>query len=203
MVTHVMPSSSTRVADAPKWFDSLIFLALMSGPPKFRGRDPSASLTGAIDVVVLVHLAVWTCGGLWVLARLYPAVLRRGRVPPVNAAQALGWLFIAALTLSAGESPGPLLTAFTLGQFAVMLSFVWVFTHRFGTSACLRHLFLGVSLLAVMIVASLVIAPALVGGERAVEAGIVLGQTRIVGNNLTDVGSVAVIGLVFCLSSVP
>ena len=30
-----------------------------------------------------------------------------------------------------------------------------------------------------------------------------IGQTRVVGNNLTDVGSVAVIGLVFCLSSVP
>ena len=192
--------SSTRVADAPNWFDSLLFLVLMSGPPKFRGRDPVASLTGAFDLVVLVHLAVWTCGGLWVLARLYPTVLRRGIVPAVNPAQALGALFIAALTLSAWESPGPLLTAFTLGQFAVMLSFIWVFTHRFGTSACLRHLFIGVSLLAVAIVAALVLSPELVAGKVT---GIVIGQTRIVGNNLTDVGSVAVIGLVFCLSSVP
>ena len=203
MVTYVMPSTSTRVADAPNWFDSLLFLVLMSGPPKFRGRDPTASLTGAIDLVVLVHLAVWTCGGLWVLARLYPAVLRRGIVPAVNPAQALGALFIAALTLSAWESPGPLLTAFTLGQFAVMLSFIWVFTHRFGTSACLRHLFIGVSLLAVAIVAALVLSPELVAGDRAIDTGIVIGQTRVVGNNLTDVGSVAVIGLVFCLSSVP
>ena len=203
MVTYVMPSTSTRVADAPNWFDSLLFLVLMSGPPKFRGRDPTASLTGAIDLVVLVHLAVWTCGGLWVLARLYPAVLRRGIVPAVNPAQALGALFIAALTLSAWESPGPLLTAFTLGQFAVMLSFIWVFTHRFGTSACLRHLFIGVSLLAVATVAALVLSPELVAGDRAIDTGIVIGQTRVVGNNFTDVGSVAVIGLVFCLSSVP
>ena len=198
-----MPSTSTRVADAPNWFDSLLFLVLMSGPPKFRGRDPTASLTGAIDLVVLVHLAVWTCGGLWVLARLYPAVLRRGIVPAVNPAQALGALFIAALTLSAWESPGRLLTAFALGQFAVMLSFIWVFTHRFGTSACLRHLFIGVSLLAVATVAALVLSPELVAGDRAIDTGIVIGQTRVVGNNLTDVGSVAVIGLVFCLSSVP
>jgi O-antigen ligase len=203
MVTYAMPPTSTRVADAPNWFDSLLFVVLMSGPPKFRGRDPTASLTGTIDVVVLMHLAVWTCGGLWVLARLYPTVLRRGIVPAINPAQALGALFIAALTLSAWESPGLLLTAFTLGQFAVMLSFVWVFTHRFGTSACLRHLFLGVSVLAVAIVASLVFSPELVAGARAIDTGIVLGQTRIVGNNLTDVGSVAVIGLVFCLSSVP
>ena len=198
-----MPSTSTRVADAPNWFDSLLFLLLMSGPPKFRGRDPTASLTGAIDLVVLVHLAVWTCGGLWVLARLYPAVLRRGRVPAVNPAQALGALFIAALTLSAWESPGRLLTAFALGQFAVMLSFLWVFTYRFGTSACLRHLFIGVSVLAVASVAALVLSPALVAGDRAIDTGIVIGKTRVVGGNFTDVGGVAVIGLVFCLSNLP
>jgi O-antigen ligase len=198
-----MPSTSTRVADAPNWLDSLLFLVLMSGPPKFRGRDPTASLTGAIDLVVIVHLAVWACGGLWVLARLYPTVLRRGIVPAVEPAQALGALFIAALTLSAWESPGPLLTAYALGQFAVMLSFLWVFTHRFGTSACLRHLFIGVSLLAVATIAALVLSPELVAGARAIDTGIVIGQTRVVGNNLTDVGSVAVIGLVFCLSGVP
>ena len=203
MVTYVRRSISTRVADAPNWFDSLLFLVLMSGPPKFRERDLTASLTGAIDLVVLVHLAVWTCGGLWVLARLYPTVLRRGIVPAVNPAQALGALFIAALTLSASESPGPFLTAFALGQFAVMLSFIWVFTHRFGTSACLRHLFIGVSLLAVVVVAALVLSPEVVFGARAVESGVVLGQTRVTAYALTDVGSVAVIGLVLCLSSVP
>jgi O-antigen ligase len=203
MVTSVRRSISTRVADAPNWFDSLLFLVLMSGPPKFRERELTASLTGAIDLVVLVHLAVWTCGGLWVLARLYPTVLRRGIVPAVNPAQALGALFIAALTLSASQSPGLLLTAFTLGQFAVMLSFIWVFTHRFGTSACLRHLFIGVSLLAVVVVAALVLSPEVVFGARAVESGVVLGQTRVTAYALTDVGSVAVIGLVLCLSSVP
>ena len=202
MVTYGMPSTSARVADAPNWFDSLVFLALMSGPPKLRGRDPLASLAGAIDGAVLVQIAVWTCGGLWVLARLYPTVLRRGIVPAVNFAQAVGALFIASLTLSASESPGLLLTVFTLGQFAVMLSFMWVFTHRFGTSACLRHLFIGVNLLAVAIVAALVLSPELVAGAGAVETGIVVGQTRVLGNQLTDVGSVAVIGLVFCLSSV-
>src|ERR1051325_5906599 len=98
MVTYVMRSASTR-PNAPNWFDSLLFLILMSGPPKFRGRDPSASLTGAIDSVVLVHLAVWALGGLWVLARVYPTMLRRGTVPAVNRAQALGALFIAALAL--------------------------------------------------------------------------------------------------------
>ena len=102
----------------------------MSGPPKFRDRDPFASLAGEIDLAALIQIGVWACGGLWVFARLYPSMVRRGIVPPVNPAQALGALFIAALTLSLWESPGILLTAFTLGQFAVMLGFVWVFTHR-------------------------------------------------------------------------
>jgi hypothetical protein len=120
----------------------------MSGPPKFRGRDPSASLTGAIDLVVLVHLAVWTCGGLWVLARLYPQCCGAASSLPLNRAQALVRCSsrVDAVRLAIA---GTLLTAFTLGQFAVMLSFIWVFTHRFGTSACLRHLFIGVSVLAV------------------------------------------------------
>src|SRR5688572_970875 len=103
----------------PTVFDSLLFLALMSGPPKFRQRDVFASLAGAIDPVVMIHVGVWTCGGLWVLARLYPALLRHKVVPSVNPAQAIGALFIAALSLSLWDSPGVLLTAFTLGQFAV------------------------------------------------------------------------------------
>jgi O-antigen ligase len=197
-----MTSTSTRVVDTPKWFDSLLFLALMSGPPKFRGRDPFASLAGVIDLVVVLHIAVWTCGGLWVLARVYPSVVRRGILPPVNPVQAVGALFIAALTLSISESPGVLLTAFTLGQLAVMLSFTWVFTHRFGTWACLRHLFFGVSLLALAIVAALVFSPELVTGNTA-DTGIVIGQTRIVGGHLADLGNVAMVGLVLCLSSVP
>jgi len=198
-----MTSTSTRVADTPNWLDSLLFLALMSGPPKFRGRDPYASLTGAIDLVVIVHIVVWTCGGLWVLARLYPTVLRRGILPAVNPAQAVGALFIGALMLSMPESPGLLLTAFTLGQFAVMLSFTWVFTDRFGTSACLRHLFIGVSLLAVAIVAALVFSPDLVAARSAADSGIVIGETRIVGGHLADLGNVALVGLVLCLSSMP
>jgi O-antigen ligase len=199
---HGMTSvPSTRVAHVPNWFESLLFLALMSGPPKFRARDAFASLEGAIDLVVLIHIAVWTCGGLWVLARLYPAALRRGVVPPLNPAQAIGALFIAALTLSLSKSPGILLTAFALGQFAVMLGFLWVFTHRFGTSACLRHQFIGVSVLALAIVAAILLAPGLVTGEPNGLAGGT--GIRVGGGYIAGTGGVAVIGLVFCLSSAP
>jgi hypothetical protein len=189
---------STRVAHAPNWFESLLFLALMSGPPKFRYRDPFASLSGAIDSAVFLQIAVWACGGLWVLARLYPSLLRRGVVPPVNPAQAVGALLIVAFTFSLRESPGFLLTAFTVGQLAIMLSFVWVFTFRFGTAACLRHLFIGASVLTLATFAAVYFAPQLVTSTT-----FLVGETRLTGDYITDTGSVAVIGLVLCLSNVP
>ena len=185
---------STRVA--PTWLDSLMFVALMSGPPNFRDRDPYASLRGELDLISLIQIGVWACGALWMLARLYPSVLRRRVLPAVNLAQALGALFIIALTLSIWDSPGFLLTAFTLGQFAVMLGFLWVFTHRFGPAACLRHLFIGVTVLALLIVAALYLAPELVADGTGLE-------TRVRGSNIADTGSVAVIGLVLCLSGIP
>jgi O-antigen ligase len=191
---HAMTSApSPRVA--PTWLDSLVFVALMSGPPNFRDRDPYASLRGELDLTTVIQIGVWVCGGLWILARLYPSVLR-GRLPAVSLAQALGALFIVALTLSLWESPGVLLTAFTLGQFAVMLGFVWVFTNRFGTSACLRHLFIGVCVLAAVTIATLYFAPELVADGTGL-------ATRVRGSNIADTSSVALIGLVLCLSGIP
>jgi O-antigen ligase len=196
----MMSVRSTRTPDAPNWFESFLFLALMSGPPKFRGRDLSASLTGVIDLVVVIHIVIWACGGLWVLARLYPAAVRRGVVPSANPAQAIGALFIAALTLSLRDSPGILLSGFTLGQFAVMLGFAWVFTHRFGTSACLRHLFIGVTVLALATVAATFLAPGLVGTD---ETNVSVQGARIGGDFIAGTANVAVTGIVLCLSSVP
>ena len=178
---------------APRWYDSLLFLALMSGPPKFRERDAVASLAGEIDLVVLIQIAVWTCGGLWVLMRLYPTVLKRGAVPGINRAQVAAALLIGGLSLSLRDSPGMLLTAFTLGQFAVMVLFVWVFTHRFGASASVRHIFFGVAILALATGAAVYLAPDLVTDESA----------RVRGDYIADTGIIAVIGMVLCLCDVP
>ena len=189
---------STRVAHAPNWLDSLLFLALMSGPPKFRDRDPVASLEGVIDIVVAIHIVVWICGGLWVLWRLYPAAVRRGVLPSVGRAQTIAAVFIGSLTLSLWRSPGILFTAFTVGQFAVMLGFVWIFTHRFGTTASLRHLFVGVSVLAVATAAAAYLAPGVLTNDMFSSD-----SRRLQSDLIADTGSVAVIGLVLCLSSMP
>ena len=73
-----------------------------------------------------------------------------------------------------------------------MLSFAWLFVHRFGVSAYLRHLFVGISVLALMIAAAAFVAPELV-----------FAGTRLRGELIADTGTVAALGLVFCLSNVP
>jgi hypothetical protein len=191
---------TARLLPKPTWWDSFLFLALMSGPPKFRDRDLMASLQGSVDAVVLLHIGVWLCGGLWVLGRLFPATTRRGVLPAGNVALVIAALFIGSLTLSLFDSPGVLLTAFTVGQFAVMLSFTWLFTHRYGAWASLRLVFIGVAILALTTVALVFIAPDLV---MYGDTDIVLGVTRIRGDLIADTGSLAVIGLVLCLSNAP
>ena len=130
------------------------------------------------------------------LARLYPSFLRRGSVPAVNNVQLLGALLIAGLSLSLWHSPGFLLTAFTLGQFAVMLSFSWVFVHRYGPSTYLRYLFAGVCFLSLLLIATAIVTPELV---------ISTAQWRFRGERIvsTGAGAVAALGLVLCLSKVP
>src|SRR3954469_23570180 len=93
---------------APTWIDSVVFVAMVSGPPKFRDRAIDASLTGQIDWVVLLHIVVWGCAALWVLVHLFP-LLRRGVVPVLSSVQVAGAVLIAGLTLSLWHSPGFLL----------------------------------------------------------------------------------------------
>ena len=184
---------SSLFAQAPTWLESLLFLALMTGPPKFSGeREVTASLAAEIDGMVIIQIAVWTSGALWVIVRLFSSALRRGVIPALNPVQITAWLLIAALSISLPQSPGVLLTAFTLGQYAVMLSFAWLFVHRFGASAYLRHLFVGLTVLALMVAAAAFVAPDLV-----------FVTTRLRGDKIADTGVVTALGLVFCLSNVP
>jgi O-antigen ligase len=83
-----------------------------------------------------------------------------------------------------------------LGQFAVMLGFSWVFVHRFGTATSVRHLFVGVCLLALALLVTALLDPDVV---------IAAEQRRFRGEQIvpTGTGTLAAMGLVFCLSNVP
>jgi hypothetical protein len=178
----------------PTWIDTLLFLAVMSGPPAIRDRDMYASLAGEVDAAVLVKLVIWACAGLWVVGRLAPSLLRYGRIPAVNRAQTLGVLLVASLTLSLWGSPGFLLTAFTLLQFVIMIAFAWVFTERYGYSIYLRYLFVGVCLLTVVLLIAAWVAPTMVIDEL---------NQRFRGERIAPTGAVAGMGLIFCLSNLP
>ena len=79
-----------------------------------------------------------------------------------------------------------------------MLAFAWVFTHRYGTTASLRHLFVGVSVLALSTVAAAYFAPGVVTTDLFFGTAM-----RLESDLIADAGSVAVIGLVLCLCSMP
>ena len=183
-----------RVVPTPAWYESLLFVALMSGPPKFRVRDMNASLSGDIDSVVLVHLAVWACGAVWVLRQLYPTLFRSAAIPRLSAVQFVGAVFIAELCVSIPRAPGPMLTAFVLSQFAILLAFAAVFVGRFGVSTYFKHMFAGVFVLVMMVCLAVVTMPDLV------LAG---GMGRFRGDLFVGPGGLGVIGLVLCLSNTP
>jgi len=171
----------------------VIFVAMMSGPPKFRDRDYGASLTGEIDWVVALHILVWGCGALWTFVHLFP-YLRRGLVPSLNSAQLTGALLIAGLTPSLWQSPGVMLTTFVLGQFTVTMCFAWLFVDRFGPSSFLHHLFAGICVLTVGLILTAFLDPDMV---------ISINEGRFRGERIASTGAVALMGLVFCLSNVP
>lgn len=188
---HYLPAATAAFRFAPTWVDTFLFLALMSGPPQFTpGRDPAASLAGEIDSSVLFRITVWACAGLWVFVRLAPLLLRRGILPPLNRILVAGGLLIAALSLSVLQSPGILLTAFTLYQYAMTLLFGWLFVQRFGVVTYLRQLFFGVTVLALMVATAAFVAPDLV-----------IQGVRLRGDGIADTGTVAVFGLILCLSN--
>lgn len=178
----------------PRLFDSLLFLLLLSGPPKFRERDPMASLRGEIDTMVLLHIVVWAWGFLWVLYRLYPLMVRRSAVPRIWAPQIAGMALICTLLLSLWESPGVLLTGFSIFQFAVMLGFAYVFVQAYGVQHYLHHLFWGFALVTIVVVGAWWLAPELVvkGADG-----------RLRGDAITNAGAVAVLTLVLGLCGTP
>ena len=196
-MTNLEVESQTTV---PSRLDSIVFLLLMSGPPKLRDRDPTASLQGVIDSVVVFHIVLWACGAAWVFFRLYPVLIRRGVLPRLHSVQIVSLLLIAALSLSLWQSPGFMLSAFMLSQFAIMWAFAWVFVDRYGPETYVRHLFVGLCLLTLTLILAVILTPGVVMDAVVTNQGT---QQRFRGERIAGTGPVAVLALVCCLSSVP
>ena len=134
-------------SQAPGLASTILFLLILTGPPRIRFRDPTASLRGELDAVVVFHIVVWVLGGVWVLYEMwrYSSLLHspfRFWLP-----QKLGILLLLCLGLSAFVSQAPLLTLFKVYQMGVMLLLGFFFVRRYGPKACLQRLFWGYTVL--------------------------------------------------------
>jgi len=138
----VSPISSAEWKNRhPSTVASILFFLLFSGPPRFRQRDPTASLRGDIDAVVILHVLVWVVAGLWIFFQMRFYFQANAKPLRLGLPQKLGLGMVAALGLSTFVSVSPLLTAFMVYQMLISLMFTTVFVELYGVEACLRKLF--------------------------------------------------------------
>jgi len=138
---------------------AVLFLLILSGPPRMRIRDPEASLRGDVDWVVAIHLLVWGLAGLWVLLQMTRRVCGGRPLLRLRLPQILGLTMIVCLSASVWESSAPALTAFKVYQMLVSLLFTQIFVEEFGARKTLKTIFLGMALLCVALTLCALMAP--------------------------------------------
>jgi O-antigen ligase len=169
--------------------DWLCFLVLFSGPPRIRARSPLASLSGAVDTVVLLHLAVWLIGALWVLRQWYQLAIVERRRLRLSWMHGLGVCLAVVLGLSLFESPGRLLTLFRAAQLLVMILFGFLWVEKLGGEATLHRLLWGYALIGLAIAVAAFVRPDLV-----------FAGDRIRGDYIANTGAIGVMGIILLLS---
>lgn len=183
------------VTDRSALYDRILFFLILSGPPKFRLRDPNASLEGLIDWVILLQLAVWLWAGFWVWRNTREYSKANGSSPFME-----DWLgklsiaLIALLALSVLFSEAPAFSAFKVYQLAVLFGFVTLFARKFGVEELFSNLFWACAILALVDVVAAVVMPDLVFVESE------LGDMRFRGDLLAQTGIVSLIGLCLLLT---
>jgi hypothetical protein len=173
----------------PRLIDCVMFLLLLSGPPRLRTRDATASLRADIDTVVLLQLFVWGSGLVWLFIRLYPAVVTNGVVPKLKEPQLIGGMLLLVLSLGVALAPGPMLTGYSVYQLGIMLAFSWIFVQLYGPDVYVRYLFMGYLLLATAILLAWIYMPEMV-----------VRRARLRGDLIAPAGAISALGLMLCLS---
>jgi|SRR5215217_1368650 len=176
----------------PRIYETLLFVALLSGPPRFRERDPMASLSGAVDWPVLLSVVVWGVAALWIFFHIGGYLLKGKSIPRFGPLHILAFVLVICLYLSTLFSSAPLLTLYRVSQIpiAVLFGFFWV--RRFGIDSTLRHLLAGYVVMSLAIVVGAIIAPDLVYSKEE--------PIRLRGDSISETGAVTVMGLILLLS---
>lgn len=180
---------------APDLFASLVFLLIFSGPPRFRIRDPQATLAGEIDLAAMTAVVVWIVAGLWVAYQVF--ALQLGKRPPLNLrlTQKLGIALLLALGTSTSVSLSPELTLFKVYQMLVLFLFTLIFIEWYGMQRFLDRLLVCSAVLCSAVVAAIFIAPDLVLFTSET------GFPRLRGEGITDAGTLACLGTILLFTS--
>jgi hypothetical protein len=179
---------------APSPLAVMLFVLLFSGPPKFRYRDPLASLYGEVDFAIVANVAVWIIAGFWVAYQIW--LIYAGQRPRLKFwfghKVALGVIFLlAASTLVSLSAP---VTAFKVYQVLVEFLFTVIFIEWYGIERCLDLMLTTCILLGCAIAVAAALAPDLV--LEASESGF----PRLRGQGIADTGIVATFAIIllFC-----
>lgn len=187
----------------PRVYETMLFIALLSGPPRFRTRDTFDSLSGVVDWSVLLSAGVWALGAIWVFLNLGGHVLNRRSVPSFSAIHVLAFLFVGSLYLSTFASLAPTLTFYRVSQILIAILFCYFWVRRFGVDSTLKHLLAGYVTMSLAIAVAAIVAPDLVytyphlGGEIAAAEG---EARRLRGDLITNTGYVTALGIILALS---
>ncbi len=182
-------------ASGPSVWSRFLFVLLLSGPPKFRLRNPTASLEYTVDWVILLQLLVWSIAGCWVLYHLHAwsgsTLSMRRRFSKLDL---LSILLFALLSISVMFSEAPAFSAFKIYQLVATFAFVTLFARASGVYELLNTLFFGCAFLALADIVAAFAMPDLVFVVSE------LGSLRFRGDLLVQTGEVSLVGLLLLLT---
>jgi hypothetical protein len=196
--TSQQPIHASLLYKHPTVTAASLFLLILSGPPKFRVRDPGASLRGDTDWVVILHVVVWGLAGLWVLLQICKRFQAKRPLLRLRLPQILGLAMILCLAMSARVSDAPALTAFKVYQMLVSLLFTQIFAERFGVWTSLKTMLWGNALLCIAIAICAFLAPDLVWTPSEFNPD----PSRLFGDLIAQTGVVSVLAIILLLTSV-
>ena len=182
---------------SPTLIAATIFLLALSGPPRFRIRDPEASLRSEMDWVVILHVLVWGAAGLWVLLQIGKRFQAGRPLLRLRWPQFLALSMIAGLAASTCFSDAPLLTAFKVYQMLVSMLLAQIFSEQFGLQTSLRVMLWGNVLLCLAITACSVWLPDEVWTPSEFNPD----PSRLFGDLIAPTGVVSVLAIILLLTS--
>lgn len=174
---------------------TLIFLLLFTGPPKFRFRDPEASLYGELDVATILNVVVWLAAGAWLSWQIRKHLAGDRPALRLTRTHKSAIVFILLLAASVPVSYAPALSAFKVFQVSVLFGLGVICVQRHGVQASCRRLLVGNLLLCALIALFYVARPDLVVLESET------GAIRVAGRGIAETGIVAAFAILLLFAT--